>query len=172
MNLSKKFIRSISQMTKPSMCLYLNSREREREIYKRSPQLGETLQNGKDLFSAMIKYLCWGIQVKLLFMFWFNDWFEQWQCWEAQMLALLKPALMPIQGSVWSCVKLQEDQSTEEWTVSTSDPQNRVSELDHGCWARRRSRRGSEITGRVLKHLLHVNDRLLLQRAWDHKYKT
>lgn len=27
------------------------------------------------------------------------------------MLGLLKPALMPIQGSVWSCVRLQQDQS-------------------------------------------------------------
>lgn len=39
-----------------------------------------------------------------------ND-LRQWQCWEAQMLGLLKPALMPIQGSVWSCVRLQQDQS-------------------------------------------------------------
>lgn len=82
------------------------------QIYKRSPQPEEGVQDDKDLFSAMIKYLCWGIQVKLLFVFWFNEWFEQWQCWEAQMLGLLKPALMPIQGSVWSCVRLQQDQST------------------------------------------------------------
>lgn len=27
------------------------------------------------------------------------------------MLGVLKPALMPIQGSVWSCVRLQQDQS-------------------------------------------------------------
>lgn len=39
-----------------------------------------------------------------------ND-LRQWQSWEAQMLGLLKPALMPIQGSVWSCVRLQQDQS-------------------------------------------------------------
>lgn len=108
MNLFKKFIRSISHM-----CLNPNSKERARpgKIYKRSRQPEEAVENDKDLFSAMIKYLCWGIQVKLLFVFWFNEWFEQWQCWEAQMLGLLKPALMPIQGSVWSCVRLQQDQS-------------------------------------------------------------
>lgn len=108
MNLFKKFIRSISQVF-----LYPNSKERAwmGKIYKRSLQLVEAAKNDKDLFSAMIKYLCWGIQVKLLFVFWFNEWFEQWQCWEAQMLGLLKPALMPIQGSVWSCVRLQQDQS-------------------------------------------------------------
>lgn len=27
------------------------------------------------------------------------------------MLGVLKPVLMPIQGSVWSCVRLQQDQS-------------------------------------------------------------
>lgn len=33
------------------------------------------------------------------------------------MLGLLKPALMPIQGSVWSCVRLQQDQSGSNATV-------------------------------------------------------
>lgn len=36
------------------------------------------------------------------------------------MLGLLKPALMPIQGSVWSCVRLQQDQSRSNATVTTA----------------------------------------------------
>lgn len=46
------------------------------------------------------------------------------------MLGLLKPERMPIQGSMWSCVRLLQDQkqeelhcgdsSMEEWMVSTS----------------------------------------------------
>ena len=69
MNQSKKFIRSISRMTKPSVQLYTpaaqierkRERERERErrtqhSYEAKPGTGEHVQNDKDLFSAMIKY--------------------------------------------------------------------------------------------------------------------
>lgn len=37
------------------------------------------------------------------------------------MLGLLKPALMPIQGSVWSCVRLQQDQSKSNATEGSTD---------------------------------------------------
>lgn len=128
----------------------VSKQQRESEAGKTSGKPEEGVQNDKDLFSAMIKYLCWGIQVKLLFVFWFNEWLEQWQCWEAQMLGLLKPALMPIQGSVWSCVRLQQDQSGVMplwgsqhrgvgWEV-LPQPQRSTQGRGHGRWSKKRCR--------------------------------
>lgn len=72
MNLLKKFIRSISQRR-----VYLKGSERgQGESIRGVSGRAKAAGNDKDLFSAMIKYLCWGIQVKLLFVFWFNEWFE------------------------------------------------------------------------------------------------
>lgn len=72
MNLLKKFIRSISHRR-----AYLKESERGRGGSIRGDcGRAKAAGNDKDLFSAMIKYLCWGIQVKLLFVFWFNEWFE------------------------------------------------------------------------------------------------
>lgn len=51
-------------MTKPSMCLYPNSKERQRQRARSARSIRGTrgrrqgVQNDKDLFSAMIKYLC------------------------------------------------------------------------------------------------------------------